>query len=424
MPMSVPGYLTPRALSAALSKAAHAMAFAVIICGSFSVLGFAAASPGVLWPALIAMAVMAPVFAWLSRSSRILTGVVALAVGGAAAYVYALTFALELPEVVAASLLWLAPPKLVLLLIAGVSQNVVRALAWIVSGYVVAEGAVLLALSHAGFPPVPDPLVFTVLISVIATWILAFASARTAVRTHPRLQRAAREEFIDDLRFRMELRAAALMHDTILNHLGAIAASSERRLRPEQREEIERDLQVLIDQEWLHAHPDVDAESSADDRVTPLREAITEVRAQGLEVTGTGDFGSVARLSVEQAHALGLAAKQCLVNVVKHSGVMKAEVAVYSSQDEVSVMIIDAGRGFVDSAVGTDRLGLRASVQSRIQSVGGLVQVWSTPGSGTSILIQFPIGGAAGGPSLGSGSQAVVSGPLPTDPQTDSGTAQ
>src|SRR5690606_8202612 len=82
---------------------------------------------------------------------------------------------------------------------------------------------------------------------------------------------------------------------------------------------------------------------------------------------------------------------QCLANVIKHSGVMKAEVAVYGSDSEVSVMIVDDGSGFEVNAVGPDRLGLRASVRRRIEAVGGTVQLWSTPGSGTSVLIRVPV---------------------------------
>jgi signal transduction histidine kinase len=53
-------------------------------------------------------------------------------------------------------------------------------------------------------------------------------------------------------------------------------------------------------------------------------------------------------------------------------------------------MVIDTGRGFSEQLVGSDRLGLRQSVRRRIESVGGEVRLWSTPGRGTSILIQVP----------------------------------
>src|SRR5690606_37395767 len=119
--------------------------------------------------------------------------------------------------------------------------------------------------------------------------------------------------------------------------------------------------------------------------------AVQEAKLQGLVVDGTGDIGAVLRLDRARSNALGLAAKQCLTNVIKHSGTMNAEVAVYGSDSEVSVMIVDEGRGFEVAAVGSGRLGLRASVRRRIEGVGGTVQVWSSPGNGASVLIRVPI---------------------------------
>jgi len=43
------------------------------------------------------------------------------------------------------------------------------------------------------------------------------------------------------------------------------------------------------------------------------------------------------------------------------------------------------------SQTNPDRLGLRRSVRDRIESIGGTVQVWSTPGRGTSIVLSVPL---------------------------------
>ena len=53
-------------------------------------------------------------------------------------------------------------------------------------------------------------------------------------------------------------------------------------------------------------------------------------------------------------------------------------------------MVIDGGKGFHERETSVDRLGLRQSVRRRIESVGGTVQVWSTPGKGTSVMIRVP----------------------------------
>ena len=104
----------------------------------------------------------------------------------------------------------------------------------------------------------------------------------------------------------------------------------------------------------------------------------------------TGDVHAVSRLGPEGAAAVALATKQCLVNVLKHSGTDRAELVVYGSDREVSIMVIDAGAGFAEEETGADRMGLRHSVRRRIENVGGTVQVWSRPGRGTTVMIQVP----------------------------------
>jgi signal transduction histidine kinase len=54
-------------------------------------------------------------------------------------------------------------------------------------------------------------------------------------------------------------------------------------------------------------------------------------------------------------------------------------------------MVVDTGKGFTEAETGIDRLGLRNSVRRRIEAVEGTVQVWSTPGRGTSIMIRVPV---------------------------------
>jgi signal transduction histidine kinase len=100
--------------------------------------------------------------------------------------------------------------------------------------------------------------------------------------------------------------------------------------------------------------------------------------------------------------ALGLAVAQCLVNVERHSGTSRAEVVVYGDGDDVSVMVIDDGVGFDPRATGADRLGIKNSVQARMERVGGSVQIWSSPGSGTSVVIRVAVDGAPGSPTASS----------------------
>ena len=195
------------------------------------------------------------------------------------------------------------------------------------------------------------------------------------------------------LRYGIEATSAAVMHDTVLGHLAAIANAPFGAINPQLQIQITRDLEVLVGEEWLSESASDGHESvRADWQSSELLVAVTEARELGLEVEVTGDLTALSLLDARGSSALGPAVKQCLVNVINHSGILQAEVAIFASSDEVSVLIVDAGKGFEEAETGGDRLGLRQSVRRRIELVSGTVQVWSTPGRGTSVMIRVPTG--------------------------------
>ena len=92
----------------------------------------------------------------------------------------------------------------------------------------------------------------------------------------------------------------------------------------------------------------------------------------------------------------------------RHSGVDRAEIVVFGDGTDLTVMVIDDGVGFDQAAVAPDRLGLTNSVEARLGRVDGHVQIWSSPGSGTSIVLRVPFAPASPEP-LGVGTEGGVS---------------
>ena len=347
--------------------------------------------PGyILWPAMIAMLPMA-VLLWLHRRTRSLFFAASfLAVGAVCTYWYIVTFYSQSPPIVASDAFSVDLPMIALVMVGGPGIGLTMRFWWCAIGFVSAEVAANAALAVTGNPlelHATTAIVFglTTLI-LLLTWL----GRRRIRRLQPLLHRAARDEQLATMRFTMESRAAALMHDTVLSHLAAIANSTDDRLSPQLAAQIARDLEVLIGEEWLGDEQPGGDDGAPEWRNTGVYSAIQEAQQLGLEVDSTGDLTSLSRLAPAASEALGLAVKQCLVNVIRHSGVMRAEVVVFGTDDEISVMVIDAGRGFSEAETGSDRLGLRTSVRRRMESVGGAVRVWSTPGRGTSIVIRVP----------------------------------
>jgi signal transduction histidine kinase len=93
--------------------------------------------------------------------------------------------------------------------------------------------------------------------------------------------------------------------------------------------------------------------------------------------------------------AIAAASAQAIVNSIQHAGgdapVRRTVRMNTNLLGGCSVEIADTGVGFDPAAVPTERLGLRISIQERVVTAGGAVQVRSAPGQGTSILIEWPL---------------------------------
>ncbi|MDP9028218.1 MAG: hypothetical protein M3N46_11840, partial [Actinomycetota bacterium] len=186
-------------------------------------------------------------------------------------------------------------------------------------------------------------------------------------------------------------RTTAAVHDTLLNDLSIVMNVPET-IDDRVRERLRQDLATLRSAEWLSTSSQL---TLLDEQDSSLRNDIMRLisgyqwRGLTVQVTGTGD--GIYRLAPATVTALREALGAALENVVRHSGSNVAEVELVYSEDSVTVMVTDEGVGFDPASVPADRLGIRASIESRLASVGGQVQIWSSPGSGTSLIMTAPV---------------------------------
>ena len=393
MAFGLPVHLLDRASSRAFSRALHTAAASCLVAAALAVLVFQAVEPErSLWPAGLALLPMG-LLLWLrGRDATVLFSVGYLVTGGAAAYWYAMVFSSNLDTASLSDALFLPFPKIALVLVGGAAVRLAAGLGWASAGLAVAELSSLAAALSGGQPYRFDAATLFSYITAVGLLAVSAETGRRSRRTPPRLHRAARDDRLAEVRYRLELKAAALLHDTVLSHLAALASSPTDALDPSLKQQMADDLETLIGGEWLDpTSPSADARTGRNWRESELNAAIMECRRLGLDVRVTGDSALIGRLGPARSAAVALAVRQCLVNVMKHSGSSEAEVAIYGTDAEVSVMVVDEGRGFVEAATASDRLGLRNSVRGRIESLGGSVQIFSTLGRGTSVTIRVPI---------------------------------
>jgi signal transduction histidine kinase len=82
---------------------------------------------------------------------------------------------------------------------------------------------------------------------------------------------------------------------------------------------------------------------------------------------------------------------EALANVAKHAAAARVTVAVTVGEARVRVKVSDDGVGGADPARGSGLRGLA----DRVEAIGGTLQVESTPGSGTRLAAEIPLGGEA-----------------------------
>jgi len=82
--------------------------------------------------------------------------------------------------------------------------------------------------------------------------------------------------------------------------------------------------------------------------------------------------------------------QEALTNVRRHSGACSARVIFALCDNRIRVTVEDGGRGFDPEEIAEKQgFGLR-SMRGRVEAVGGCLEVNSTPGKGTQVIIQVP----------------------------------
>lgn len=175
------------------------------------------------------------------------------------------------------------------------------------------------------------------------------------------------------------------VHDTVLTTLSGIGAGWLLTAGPAAlRDELRSDVRMLAD-----------LDEPATDGVADLAEVLRTM-------TRTGRFGGLevrvdAPVPVPVpsvvADAMSLAAREALVNVVKHAGTSSAVVRLRQDAVELVVTVRDAGCGFTPEENGPG-LGLPGLV-ARMAEVGGRATVASRPGEGTTVTLRRPVNAQA-----------------------------
>lgn len=278
--------------------------------------------------------------------------------------------------------------------VAAFTPNKPTALALASVGFVVTFTAAAILTLNTGAGPAP--LALTVVgwstTALSGVWVgrsvpLAMERLRRIGHVHESERRASER----DATRRQDAR---LLHDTVLATLTLLAHSgigvNADALRQQASDDAKLLRQLRLGGSPAPRSSGIYALEPA--AVSQLGSTLESVKQRfqnlGLEVHwhGSGQILLPSDVLDSFLRALG----ECLENVRRHANVTEADVTVTDDDIMVRAMVTDSGVGFDIEDVGLAKLGFAESVVARLAEVGGSARLFSSPGAGTTVVLEVP----------------------------------
>jgi hypothetical protein len=339
---------------------------------------------------LIALGVMLAALVTVTLWPNAMTLAGYVVVGGLADYVFIYGSLHHHTQLLPAALVLINRPATALIIVGTSGPRPLPAVAWGIAGFAAGCAATVVADLQVGVPIQIGNGPGIVLANYCAVYLGLSVIQRSQRRRVPDFMQMRSETRRMEAARTTEQRTVALVHDTVLNDLALIINGPDV-LDSRTTDRMRDDVSTLANTNLLDPG---DAKLVVDPSDWSLRNQMTQIVSdfqwRGLNVEFTGDTGTVAHMTHDAVTAAVGALRACLENVLAHSGVDAAEIVVSATDSFITWTVSDAGQGFDLGVVPADRLGLRSSVFRRVESAGGTVKVWTSPGHGTSVLFTLP----------------------------------
>jgi signal transduction histidine kinase len=275
-------------------------------------------------------------------------------------------------------------------LVAAGATTLVSGVAWLVGGFLTST-LVSVAVAMTLDQPVRTGWGPALVLGIyVIAFVMLTAIQVSARRKIPNLEALEAQTRLAAVEENLQAKVTAAVHDTLLNDLALIMNSPEV-LDERVTSRLKQDVATLTGAEWLRESSEVVVDAQTSALLNRFMQLVSDLQWRGLTVEVTGVGSGIYSLDPAVATALVEAVQACLENALLHSGVSVAELDLAFSDEAVTAIVADHGRGFDPASIPPDRLGVRHSVIERIEAVGGTARVWSSPEEGTSIVLSVPV---------------------------------
>jgi signal transduction histidine kinase len=260
----------------------------------------------------------------------------------------------------------------------------VAAVVRILAGVVVGVGGMIAFLTVSSGTGFADA--FLVLVIGVA---VILGIALVAAPSLARIGRELDDERQNRVRADERARVAAHLHDSVLQTLTLIQHHADD---PARTAQLARHQERAL-RSWLY-RPDAVMYPGTLRLRGALEEVVSEVEDEhvvSVKMVVVGDATEIAPESADRLAALIGASREAMVNAARHSGVSRIDLFAERLDDRIEVFVRDTGAGFDPNDVGSDRRGVRESIDGRMRRAGGTADVRTVLGAGTEIVLTMPI---------------------------------
>jgi len=195
-------------------------------------------------------------------------------------------------------------------------------------------------------------------------------------------------------------RIALALHDQVVQELALGKMKLDQTLKKGHisADAVVIDLQAILDDSMHNLRnlstdlsPPLLYEMGLRSAIEHLGERLAEKHGIRVEISGdeTIEFRENLRVTLFQM------ARELLINMVKHARASKATVLVSAKEGSVCLEVGDDGAGF-DLSTYQEGFGL-AYIRQRVTFLGGAMRIFTSPGMGTSVIIEIPVNSGAEG---------------------------
>ncbi|WP_420379852.1 tetratricopeptide repeat-containing sensor histidine kinase [Gilvibacter sp.] len=195
-------------------------------------------------------------------------------------------------------------------------------------------------------------------------------------------------------------RLASDLHDSVGATLSAAKMQFEHlkkhRGSLNNEDELYDRTQLLLEEAYTEVRAMAHAKNSGVIAKNGLLPAVNKL-AQNASATGkiqieVQDYGLDQRLEGSLEIAVFRIIQELVTNIIKHAEATEASISLTQHEDAINVVVEDNGKGFKAGKLSNNSGGMGlGSIEKRVEHMEGQMEVDSTPGKGTSVIIDIPL---------------------------------